>query len=116
MKLDDPYPVLFSARSAVLLIFFMPLALNSHTQWASLTALAASLQTRLGDRVRVLRIDEANHPDVVRSFAIPQLPAFVLIQRGVELWRQVGLSDENTLIEWINGHLPHELTINQVAD
>ena len=116
MKLDDPYPVLFSARSAVLLIFFMPLALDSHAQRASLTALANSLQTRLGNRVRVLRIDEANHPDVVRSFAITQPPTFVLIRRGVELWRQVGLSDENTLIEWINGHLTHERTKNQVAD
>lgn len=98
MNPDDPHPVLLAARSVVLLIFFMPSELANRQQRAVLTALADSMQTQLGSLVRVLRIDEASHPDVVQTFAITQLPAFVLLRRGVELWRQQGLSDEATLV------------------
>ena len=98
MKSDDPYPVLRSAQSAVLLIFFMPSTLANQQQRALLTALADSLQAQLGGLLRILRIDETNHPDVVQSFAFAQAPSFVLVRRGVELWRQEGLSDEATLV------------------
>lgn len=101
MKPDDPYPALRSAQSAVLLIFFMPSALANRQQRALLTALADSIQTQLGGLLRILRIDEANHPDVVQSFAITQTPAFILVRRGIELWRQEGLSDEATLVKLI---------------
>lgn len=98
MKRDDPYPVLRSSQSAVLLIFFMPGGVANYQQRASLTALADSLQAQLGGLLRILRIDEATHPEVVQSFAITQTPAFVLVRRGIELWRQEGLSDEATLV------------------
>lgn len=98
MKSDDPYPVLRSAHSAVLLIFFMPSEGANRQQRALLTALADSLQKRLGSLLRILRIDETNHPDVVQSFAITQTPAFVLVRQGIELWRQQGLADEATLV------------------
>ncbi|MBD2756520.1 thioredoxin family protein [Spirosoma validum] len=101
MKPDDPHPVLLSAQSAVLLIFFMPSDSINLPQRALLTALADSLQAQLGSLVRVLRIDEADHPDVVQSFAITLMPAFVLVQRGIELWRQQGLADERTLVDLI---------------
>lgn len=105
MNPDDPHPVLLTARSAVLLIFFMPSELVNRQQRAELTVLADSIQAQLGSLVRVLRIDEASHPDVVQTFAITQLPAFVLIRRGVELWRQQGLLDEATLVGLIRGLL-----------
>jgi thioredoxin-like negative regulator of GroEL len=112
MNTDDPKPILLAARSAVLLIFFMPPeAINRH-QRAALTALADAIQTGLGSLVRVLRVDEATHPDVVQSFAITQTPAFVLLRRGVELWRQQGLSDEATLI----GLIRALLTVEPVED
>lgn len=98
MKLEHPHPVLITAKSAVLLIFFMPSELANRQQRAFLTALADSLQEYFGKQLRVLRIDEATHPDVVQSFAITQTPAFVLVRRGIELWRQVGMSDEITLV------------------
>ena len=98
MKPDDPYPVLRSAQLAVLLIFFMPTELANRQQRALLTALADSLQAQLGGVLRILRVDVVNNPDVVQSFAITRTPAFVLVRRGVELWRQEGPSDEATLV------------------
>ncbi len=77
----------------------MPSGPMGHQQRDTLTALAESLQTQLGDHVRVLRIDEVTHPEVVQSFAITQTPAFVLVRQGVEIWRQEGLSDDVTLAD-----------------
>ena len=101
MNSDDLHPVLLSDNSTVLLIFFIRSEVANRPQRALLTALAESVQAQLGSLVRVLRIDETDHPDVLQSFAITQLPAFVLVRRGIELWRQQGPADETTLVELI---------------
>lgn len=97
-KLEDPHPVLVTTQLAVLLIFFMPSELANRQQRVFLTALADSLQEHCGKQLRVLRINEVNHPDVVQSFAITQTPTFVLVRRGIELWRQEGMSDKAMLV------------------
>ncbi|PJJ59889.1 thioredoxin [Hymenobacter chitinivorans] len=56
-----------------------------------------ALQRQLGSAVRVLRVEEARHPAVVRSFAATELPALVLVQQGVELWRHQGLPTDEAL-------------------
>ena len=114
MNPDDLHPVLLTARSAVLLIFFMPSDRINRPQWVALTALADSIQAQLGSLVRVLCIDEDGHPDVVQTFAITQTPTFVLLRRGVELWRQQGLSDEATLVELVRGALADGPVKNQL--
>ncbi|OGX84018.1 hypothetical protein BEN49_11870 [Hymenobacter coccineus] len=63
---------------------------------ATLAALLA-LQQQLGSAVQVLSVDEATHPAVVRSFHAADLPAFVLVRRGVELWRQQGLPEDEAI-------------------
>lgn len=95
MKRNDTDPILIPARSAVLLVF-MPPDRTNYQQRDSLTALTDSLQKLLGESVRLLKIDEATHPDVVQSFAITHTPAFVLVRQGIELWRQVGMPDKET--------------------
>lgn len=93
METRKTNPILVPASSAVLLLF-MPL---DRQQRSALSVLADSLQKRLNGSVRVLKIDEATHPEVVRSFDIGQIPALVLVRQGVELWRQEGLTDPNLL-------------------
>lgn len=90
-----------SNHSAVLLIFFIPSDIANRPQRALITALAESIQTQLGSLVRVLCIDETDHPDVLQRFAITQLPAFLRVRRGIELWRQQGPADETMLVELI---------------
>lgn len=102
---DEALPLLHPAQSPVLLIFFRPLEGDNRQERALLTALADSLQKQLGEQLRILKIDQASHPDVVHSFAITQTPAFVLVRRGIELWRQEGLSDEATLVALIQNRL-----------
>lgn len=99
------YPVLRSAQSAVLLIFFMPANRLNHPHRAVLSALADSVQAQFGSLLRVLQIDEVNNPDVVTSFGITETPTFVLLKQGVELWRQVGVCAEELLVGMICQHI-----------
>ncbi|MGM9510540.1 thioredoxin family protein [Larkinella sp. GY13] len=94
MNFKDPYPVQTPARLAVLLLF-MPSERTDRIQQAWLRTLADSLQHQLSSQVQVLKIDELAHQDVFRSFDITQTPSFVLVQRGIELWRQVGMPQED---------------------
>ncbi|NVO31930.1 thioredoxin [Hymenobacter lapidiphilus] len=77
---------------ATVLLVLLPPAVAGQAPALSIGALRA-LQARLGPGVRVLRVDEASHPTVVRSFSgqPATLPACVLVRQGVELWRQSGL-------------------------
>jgi len=93
MEFRTQHPILVPARTTVLLVF-LPSAASRDTigQRLSLTKLAELWQQQLGQAIRVLKIDESVHPEVVRSFDVQQFPAFVLVQQGVELWRQEGIS------------------------
>lgn len=95
MPYSSPSPV--PADAAVLLVL-LPLAFGRELATQALTASAIrQLQQRLEPAVRVLKIDEASHPDVVRSFGPPGLPACVLVRQGVELWRQQGLPEDGAI-------------------
>ncbi len=82
------------ADPAVLLVL-LPTAVLGAAEPGRTATLAAlnRLQQELGAAIQVLRVDEATHPAVVRSFDGRGLPAFVLTRHGVELWRQQGLPD-----------------------
>ncbi|WP_210517902.1 thioredoxin [Hymenobacter terricola] len=87
-----------AAEAAVLLVL-LPRALPGTRPGrpATLAALGV-LQQQLGAAIRVLTIDEASHPSVVSSFEPTELPAWVLMQRGIELWRQQGLPEGETTV------------------
>lgn len=98
----NTHPIIVPAHTAVLLLF-MPAGPTRSAQRNELIALSQSLQKRFnqqrpGGPIRVLRIDEAIHPDVVQSFGITRTPAFVLVRQGVELWREDAQTDEARLV------------------
>jgi hypothetical protein len=53
--------------------------------------LLQGLQVELGTAIRILKVDEASHPAVMRAFDGRGVPAFVLLRDGAELYRQQGL-------------------------
>lgn len=99
MRITPP-PRLPPADAAVLLVLLPRVAAGVAPQVrvTTLTMLDA-LQRRLGTAIRVLVVDEQNDPDVVHSFHVPALPAFLLMQQGAELWRQPGLPEGELIIE-----------------
>ncbi|OON66226.1 hypothetical protein [Hymenobacter sp. CRA2] len=79
------------ASEAAVLLVLLPVA---RPEGQPTTAALEQLQHRLGSSIRVLKINEASHPTVVHSFHATELPACVLVQQGIELWRHSGLPDE----------------------
>jgi hypothetical protein len=83
--------------ATMLLVLLPPVGTALPVRAATLAALQA-LQQRLGSVIRVLTVDEGSHPVVVHSFSPGELPAFVLVRRGVELWRQQGLPEGEAIV------------------
>ncbi len=95
-----PTPTLTSALAAdaaVLLVLLPTVGTAQPVRAATLAALQL-LQQRLGNVIQVLSVDDANHPAVVHSFHPADLPAFVLVRQGVELWRQQGLPEGEFIV------------------
>ncbi|MDB5234358.1 MAG: hypothetical protein JWR44_1351 [Hymenobacter sp.] len=86
-----------TAETAVLLVLLAAPGSARSAPTVSPAALAA-LQQQLGVAVRVLRIDASTHPSVVSSFHATDLPCFVLVHHGIELWRECGLPEAATLV------------------
>lgn len=90
-------PIIVPANTAVLLLFLPPIRAVAR-QGNELIALAQTLQGRFANQLRVLRLDEVTHPEVVRSFNITRTPTFVLVRQGVERWRHEGQLAEQQLL------------------
>lgn len=97
MLTTPPTPTALPADAAVLLVLMPAPDAPRQAQADTLAALQA-LQSRLGASIRVLVVDETSHAIVVRSFRPTDLPAFVLVQRGVEIWRQPGLPEGEAIV------------------
>ncbi|SHL18208.1 hypothetical protein [Hymenobacter psychrotolerans] len=89
-------PSSLQAPEPAVLLVLLPLAAGANMP--AFMASLALLQQQLGASVRLLKIDEATHPTVVHSFQTTELPAFVLVRHGVELWRRQGLPEGEILL------------------
>lgn len=96
----SPPPGLPPADAAVLLVL-LPLGATGVARQVRTTtrAMLDGLQRRLGTTIQVLAVEEENDPDVVRSFRVMGLPSFLLLQQGIELWRQPGLPEGEFIVE-----------------
>ncbi|GAB3931148.1 thioredoxin family protein [Larkinella terrae] len=87
-------PLIVPAKTAVLLVF-VP---DSIPQQARVNQVLERVGAELGESIRITRVDEVVHPEVVLSFRIQRLPSFVLLKHGMEIWRYSGLLDAQELI------------------
>jgi thioredoxin 1 len=65
----------------------------------------AELRHRMGDKVRILKIDIDQSPAVSDAFQIHSVPTLMLIQNRNILWRQSGVMQVNQLETIINQFL-----------
>ncbi|UFH57116.1 thioredoxin [Spirosoma sp. KNUC1025] len=84
--------LMMSDSALPVLLTFLPADVKPVVQ-----EMVAQLQPQLSGKIRVIKIEETAHPMIVQSFDLKQLPAFVLLLQGIELWRQEGLPETNLL-------------------
>ncbi len=55
------------------------------------------LKEKMGEKIRILKIDVDKNQDAADKFKVRGVPTFVLFQNGEILWRQSSGMDLNTL-------------------
>lgn len=63
------------------------------------------LRQRMGDKIRILKIDIDRSPAVSDAFGIQSVPTLMLIRNRNILWRQSGVMQTNQLEKVINQFL-----------
>lgn len=43
-----------------------------------------------GSKAKIVRVDEARHPDLIETYGVKSFPTFVLMKDGQEVWRDSG--------------------------
>jgi thioredoxin 1 len=61
---------------------------------------------KLGDKLRILKIDIDRNPAVASNFQVQSVPTLILFQNGKILWRQSGVVQAAQLQKIISSHAP----------
>ena len=59
------------------------------------------LKTKLGDRIKILKIDIDKNPQLATAYAIKGVPTLIIFKKGDIQWRQSGVISTNALHEII---------------
>ena len=63
------------------------------------------LKQRLGDQIRILKIDVDRYQNIAAQYRIQSVPTLMLFRNGQTLWRQSGALPLPALLEQVKAHL-----------
>ena len=66
----------------------------------------AAAASRLEPRVRLAKLDTEAQPAIASRFGIRGIPCLILIRKGVELGRTLGVMPTDAVVQWVDGLLP----------
>ena len=82
-----------------------PLLVDFFAEWCGPCKTQAPIlkeaKDRLGDDVRIIKIDIDKNRDVARQFNVQGVPTLILFKKGKVKWRQSGVVQANTLIQLV---------------
>lgn len=64
------------------------------------------LATELAGRLKLVKVNADEAPEVSRRFEVQAIPTLVLMHRGTVLDKQVGAAPASALRSWLSEHLP----------
>jgi len=68
------------------------------------TPILKETKDKLGDQVRIIKIDVDKNPLVAQQFQVQGVPTLILFKKGEIKWRQSGVVPANTLIQLVHQH------------
>ena len=78
-----------------------PVLVDFYAEWCGpckmMKPILDELRQKVGDTVRILKIDIDRNPDITNSLQISGVPTLILFQQGRQLWRQSGVVDARQL-------------------
>ena len=86
-----------------------PVLLDFYADWCGpckmMAPVLTQLKEKMGDRLRILKIDVDKNQSLAAQFQVRGVPTLVLIQHQNVVWKQSGVIDINTLEQTIEKHL-----------
>lgn len=66
------------------------------------------LATELAGRLKLVKINADEAPEVSRRFEVQAIPTLILMLHGQVIDKQIGAAPAHTLRSWLTAHLPEE--------
>lgn len=86
-----------------------PVLLDFYADWCGpckmMAPVLTQLKEKMGDRLRILKIDVDKNQSLAAQFQVRGVPTLVLMQHQNVVWKQSGVMDINTLEQTIEKHL-----------
>ena len=79
-----------------------PVVADFHAVWCgpckAQSPILKDLASELGDRVRVIKIDVDQNPEIAGRFQIQSVPTLMVFKNGQTLWRHSGVVSKSQLL------------------
>ena len=86
-----------------------PTLVDFYATWCgpcqSMMPILDQVKNKLGNSIRILKIDVDKNQDIAARFKVRGVPTFVLFQNGEILWRQSGGMDISTIINKVKSSI-----------
>lgn len=78
-----------------------PVIVDFHALWCSpckmQSPILKEVANELGERVRVIKIDVDQNPEISSRYSVQSVPTIILFKNGKQIWRQSGVATKSQL-------------------
>jgi thioredoxin 1 len=90
----------------------VPVLIDFFAEWCApcrmMKPVLEELRRRMGDKIRILKIDTDRSPVIAETLQIHSIPTLILFQNGKSLWRHSGVMQAAQLEKIINQQVSNQ--------
>lgn len=83
-----------------------PVVIDFYAPWCgpckAMTPILENLKSKLGEQVKIIKIDVDENPDIAVELEIRSVPTLMIYQNGEKKWKKVGLSSVDEMLSVIS--------------
>ena len=86
-----------------------PVLVDFHAEWCgpckSMKPVLEEVKRKMGDNLRILKIDIDKHPHLSNQYQVQAVPTLVLFSEGQMIWRKSGMLSSTDLLKILKSEL-----------